>query len=68
MHFISLGKLFQSIGAKCRKALFPFEVLMRDGDKEGARLPLIKGSSLNNTSKHTCKHTSKHTGTMQSEN
>ena len=41
MHFISLGKLFQSIGAKCWKALFPFEVLMRDGDKEGAQLPLI---------------------------
>ena len=32
MHFISLGKLFQSIGAKCWKALFPFEVLMRDDE------------------------------------
>ena len=36
MHFISLDKLFQSIGAKCWKALFPFEVSMSDGDKVGA--------------------------------
>ena len=48
MHFISLGKLFQSIGAKCWKALFPFEVLMRDGDKENQTLLLFTASKLSN--------------------
>ena len=41
MHFISLGKLFQSIGASAGKLSSHLRSSWRDGDKEGARLPLI---------------------------